>query len=282
MLVGPAQAQGSMDSKTIGATLVVAMAWAQGASAALPVPIIFSGIGGNNTSVSPGTANAAKSAFQAAIGGADNGSGTGTYAAGFRSISWDGVPDALATPHLLPANYFNATSPRGVLLLTPGTGVEVSASTASTLALNFGNINSTYTTNFPAFSPERVFAPIDSNIVQVYFFQPGTNLPAMVRGFGAVFKDVELSNTTSIRFFAFDGSDLGKYFAPAGSSGQAEFFGALFAPTDPPIGHVVITLGTAALGQFVDASLPAVELVVMDDIVYAEPYADEIFDDGFD
>jgi hypothetical protein len=272
-----------MNCKKIGATLVVAMAWAQGAMATLPMPTILSGVGGNNTSVTIGSANAAKSAFQAAIGGADNGSGTGTHASGFRTINWDGVPDALATPHLLPANYFNTTSPRGVLLLTPGTGVEVSASTLSTLALNFGNINSTYTANFPAFSPERVFAPIDSNILQVYFFQPGTNLPAMVHAFGAVFKDVELSNTTSIRFFAFDGSDLGKYFAPFGGGGQAVFFGALFAPTDPPIGHVVINLGTAALGQFVDEDLPAsLELVVMDDMVYAEPQADEIFGDGFD
>jgi len=272
-----------MDYETIGATLLLAMALSQDAFAALPIPITFSGVGGNNTSVTAGSANAAKNAFLASIGGADNGNGTGPHATGFRSISWDGVPDALATPHLLPGNYFNTTSPRGVLLLTPGTGVGVSASTVSALALNFGNINSTYTANFPAFSPERVFAPIDSNIVQVYFFQPGTNQPAMVQGFGAVFKDVELANTTSIRFFAIDGSDLGKYFVPTGSSGQAEFFGALFAPTDPPIGHVVINLGTETLGQFVDENLPAsVELVVMDDMVFAEPHADEIFGDGFD
>src|SRR5262249_40912850 len=152
---------------------------------------------------------------------------------------------------------------RGVLLITPGSGVEVSASTASGLALGFGNINSTYTSNFPAFSPERVFAPIDSNIVQVYFFKPGTNLPAMGRGFGAVFKDVELANKTSIRFFAFDGTDLGTYFVPTGPGASAEFLGLLFAPTDLPIGHVVINLGTSALGPLVDESLPeSVELVV--------------------
>jgi hypothetical protein len=166
------------------------------------------------------------------------------------------------------------------MLITPGSGVEVSASTASGLALYFGNINSTYTSNFAAVSAQRVFAPIDSNIVQVYFFQPGTNTPAIVRGFGAIFKDVELANMTSIRYFAFDGSDLGEYFVPVGNSGDTEFFGALFAPTEP-VGHVVITLGTQALGASTTESA-SVDLVVMDDIVYSEPVTDDIFGDGFD
>jgi hypothetical protein len=268
-----------MSNRWIDRALAVALGLA--ANVAPATPTQFSGVGGDSTS---GGANTAMSVFLAAIGGSNNGNGTGIYAGGFRSITWDSVTDAQATPNLLPANYFNSTKPRGMLLLTPGTGVAVSASTASGLALSFGNINSTYTSNFPAFSSERVFTPMDSNIVQVYFFQPGTNTPAMVRGFGAVFKDVELPNTTSIHYYGFDGSDLGKYFASVGTTGQAEFSGVLFAPTDPPIGHVVITLGTAALGPTVneDLGIPMIDLVVMDDIAYAEPRADDIFADGFD
>jgi hypothetical protein len=261
----------------------IAFAAGLAVNAAFAAPTLFTGIGGNDTSVTAGSANAAKAAFEAAIGGADNFNGTGLYASGFRSINWDGVPDALATPALLPANYFNSTRPRGVLLLTPGTGVAVSASTVSGVSLYFGNINSGYTSNFAAFSPERVFSPIDSNILQLYFFQAGTDMPASVRGFGAVFKDVELANTTSVRFFAMDGADLGKYFVPAGTSNQAEFFGALFASADPPIGHVVITLGTAAIGAGVSDNLvSSIDVVAMDDIVYAEPRTDEIFGDGFE
>jgi hypothetical protein len=241
----------------------------------------FIGVGGTNTSVTAGTANAAKSAFQAAIGGANNGSGTGIFANGFRAINWDGVPDAHAEPNLLPADFFNIASPRGVVLITPGSGVAVSANAASGTPVNFGNINAAYAGNFVAFSPVRLFSPIDSNIVQIYFYVPGTTTPAMVGGFGAIFNDVEAVNTTSIRYFGFDGSDLGTFFVSIGSSGKPEFLGELFAPGDQPIGHVVITLGNAALAASTNESA-LVELVVMDDIVYSEPRADDIFSDGFE
>jgi hypothetical protein len=260
---------------------IIAMAAGFIATHAVAAPTTFSGVGGNNTSVTPGTANAAMSAFLAAIGGANNGSGTGIYANGFRAINWDGVPDSRAAPNLLPSDFYNVTSPRGAVLITPGSGVAASANAASGTPVNFGNINPAYTSNFVVFSPQRLFTPIDSNILQIYFYKPGTTLPAMVRGFGAVFNDVESANTTSIRYFGIDGADLGKYFAPTGSSGQAEFFGALFAPGDPQIGHVVITLGDAALAAGTNESA-FTDLVVMDDIAYAEPRTDIIFADGFE
>jgi hypothetical protein len=268
-----------MNNRQIGSLLAVALGLTTNDAAAAPTT--FTGIGGNNTSITAGTANAAMSAFLAAIGGANNGSGAGPFTNGFRTINWDGVADADATPNLLPANHFNSTSPRGVMLLTPGTGVAVSASTASGLPLRFGDINAGYTSNFGVFSPQRLFAPIDSNLVQVYFYQPGTNLPATVRGFGAIFNDVKLTNTTSMRCFGIDGADLGTFFVPVGSSGQSEFLGLLFATTDPLIGHVVVTLGTNALGASTNESA-SIDLVVMDDISYAEPLADLIFADGFD
>ena len=248
------------------------------AAASPPVAMTFPGVGGNNTSVTAGTANAAKSNFEAAIGGADNGSSTAELSSGFRTINWDGVADVLAEPNLLPADHFNVVSPRGVVLLTPGTGVAVSASVASGVPY-FSDINAAYLSNFTAFSPARVFSPIDSNIVQVYFYQPGTSAPASVRGFGAVFKDVELANVTSMRFFGLDGSDLGKYFVPVGTTGQAEFLGVLF-DSSVGIGHVVITLGNAALSaSTVDTA--SVDVAVMDDFAYAEPRRDDIFNDGF-
>jgi hypothetical protein len=266
-----------MRKKLLAAALAIAATTVTDA-AAFPVHTVFFGTGGNNTSVTPTSANAGKNAFEAAIGGSDNGNSTAVLAAGFRTVTWDAITDAMASPNLLPADHFNSIVPRGVLLLTPGTGVAVSDSTASGTPY-FSDINSTYLTNFMAFSPERVFAPVDSNIVQVYFFQPGTNIPAMVRGFGAVFKDVELPTTTSMRFFGFDGTDYGKYFVQVGSSGEAEFLGVLFGP-EAPVGHVVITLGNAALapGAFDSGSI---DVVAMDDLVYAEPRRDDIFNDGF-
>ena len=267
-----------MSRVRVGSIIAVAVGFV--ATQALAAPTVFTGTGGNNTSVTPGSSNAAMNAFEAAIGGANNGSSIGIHTNGFRSINWDGVPDVYATPNMLPDSYFNSTSPHGVRLLTPGTGVAVSASTASGLALHFGNINATYTSNFVAFSPERLFAPMQSNIVQIYFYQPGTNLPATVQGFGAVFNDVE-SSATTIRYYGFDGASLGSGQVPQpGVTSQSSFFGVLFAPSDPPIGHVVITLGDAPLGGGTDENA-FTDLVVMEDITYSEPRADEIFADGF-
>lgn len=237
-------------------------------------PSTFSGVGGTDAS---GGALNAMSAFRAAIGGANNGSG-GSYPNGFRAIGWDAVPDADAAPNLLPANFFNS---RGVLLITPGTGVEVSARVGSGTPVRFGNIDASYTNTFVAFSPEQLFTPIDSNIVQMYFFVPGTDTPAFTRGFGAIFDDVRTPNATSIRCFGLDGSDLGKFFVPTSNTGgDPEFLGILFPPTQA-IGHVVITLGTDALGAGVLESPPVVDLVVMDDLTFAEPHGDRIFEDGF-
>ena len=60
------------------------------APVALAGPTTFSGVGGTNTS---GAALSALNAFEAAIGGANNGAG-GPRLGGFRTINWDGVPEA--------------------------------------------------------------------------------------------------------------------------------------------------------------------------------------------
>ena len=41
-------------------------------------------------------------------------------------------------------------------------------------------------------------------IVDVNFFIPGSSIPAATQGFGAVFTDVDLPNTTSLMFFGVD------------------------------------------------------------------------------
>ena len=73
-----------------------------------------------------------------------------------REINWDGVPDTLASPNSLPANFFNANSPRGVVFSTPGSGFQVGAN-ATAPPIEFGNFNATYPTIFQTFS-----APADS------------------------------------------------------------------------------------------------------------------------
>src|SRR5437868_8958461 len=62
------------------------------------------------------------------------------YTTLFRSeINWDGVPDALAAPNNLPANFFNVNSPRGVVLATPGTGLD-----RKSTRLNSSHVSNSY------------------------------------------------------------------------------------------------------------------------------------------
>src|SRR6184192_3503491 len=72
---------------------------------------------------SPGDIVAVVDAFRANLGTL-NPNVAGSFGFGRREINWDGVPDAFAAPNLLPANFFNVNSPRGVIFATTGTGFE--------------------------------------------------------------------------------------------------------------------------------------------------------------
>jgi hypothetical protein len=219
---------------------------------------VFSGVGGTNTA---GGAHNAMSAFEAAIGGIDNGSSP-PRSGGHRSVNWDGIPSALADPSFLPGGFYNAGSTRGLDLATPGAGLEVSA--------GFGAVNATYPTDFPAFSPSRVFSPIGSNVTRLTFYLPGTATHATVAGLGAIFRNVEVANSSSIEYFDRGGQSLGKFFAPTSvTKGDAEFLGVLFNPETAA--QVTITTGTTALGP--TDSPPGTNVVVLDDIAYPEPQA---------
>ena len=176
----------------------------------------------------------------------------GSFGSGRREINWDGVPPALAAPSALPADFFNTTSPRGIELSTPGTGFQVSGAVGGTAAINFGNFNAGYT--FQPFSAQRMFTAVGSNVFDVYFFVPGTSVAAVVDGFGAVFEDVDQSNTTSVQFFDVAGANLGTYFVPSLSGG--------------------LSIGASDNGAGSD-------VVVNDDFIYGEP-VDILFADGFE
>jgi len=190
----------------------------------------------------------------------------GSVGSGRREINWDGVPDALAAPNNLPANFFNVNSPRGVVLATPGTGFQVSAN-LGVAPIEFGNINATYPALFTTFSPQRLFTALNSTITDVQFFVPGSTTGALTRGFGAVFTDVDLANTTSLEFFDAANNSLGTFFAAAISGNETlSFLGIDFGSS--LISRVRITSGNLALGPNEDATH---DLVVMDDFIYGEP-----------
>jgi hypothetical protein len=111
---------------------------------------------------------------------------------------------------------------------------------------------------------------------------PGTNgaEPATVRGFGAVFTDVDQPDgsgpgqkqgnrgaSTLIEYFDADDQLLFSSFVPASpGDGSLSFFGIVF--DEARIARVRITSGDVAPGPDDDAKH---DIVVMDDFIYGEP-----------
>lgn len=203
--------------------------------------------------------------------GNNNGGVPGSQTTGRRELNWDGITDDLSAPNLYLGNFFNgAQEPlaRGIVLTTPGTGLMVSA--ANTNPTNtlprFGNINPTYADIFKTFSAEKLFSPIGSNIVEATFFVPGTQTPALIRGFGAVYTDVDTEHT-AFEYFDQNGASLGQFAVPTADNGLS-FLGVAF--DQPIVAKVKISYGTVALGPNDDATH---DVAVMDDFIYGEPVA---------
>jgi hypothetical protein len=225
------------------------------------------------TGANPAAITGARDAFRTDLGGGTVAGANGSFGGLRREINWDGVPDALSAPNNLPANFFNVNSPRGAIFATPGTGFQVSAN-AGVAPIEFGNIDATYSSTFAAFSPQRLFTALGSNILDVSFFVPGTSIPATVSGFGSVFTDVDLANTTSIQYFTAADTSLGTFFAPATVGSETLSFLGVFFDGGERVARVRITNGTTALGAGVtDQNGNTRDLGVMDDFLYSEPLA---------
>jgi hypothetical protein len=195
-----------------------------------------------------------------------------------REINWDG-PGGTATTTDDPITPFNVfLNTRGAQFTTPGIGLSQAPSSGLAGLFN----NPTYETIFSTFSPSRLFTPVGSNITEALFFVPGTNGrdPATVRGFGAVFTDVDQPDgsgpgkkkgnrgaSTLMEYFDAYGKLLFSSFVPA-SPGDASlsFFGIVFE--DARIARVRITTGDVAPGPDDDGKS---DIVMMDDFIYGEP-----------
>jgi len=225
------------------------------------VPILFSAGGADAASI-----QATVDAFRTALGPL-NPNVAMSFPAGRREINWDGVPDMFSSPNAFPANFFNINSPRGVVFATPGSGFQVSAN-AAIGPVEFGNINATYPVDFQTFSPQKLFTAIGSTVTDVNFLSPGSSTPGFVSGFGAVFTDVDLANTTTLQMFDLLGGSLGTFSATPADNGLS-FLGVIFSSGEQ-IGRVRITSGNTAPGP--NDSVSA-DVAVMDDFVYSEPQA---------
>ena len=195
---------------------------------------------------------------------------------GRREINWDGGNPANIATTLTPTPTDNFLNGRGARFTTTGSGFVQAP--ASGLVDVFGN--SSYATIFKAFSPMRLFSPIDSNVTDTLFFVPGhgDEQPATTRGFGVVLSDIDLPDgsgpsekhgnrhaSTLIEFFGINGEVLFSSFAPASpGDGNLTFFGVVF--DDARIARVRITAGAVPGAD--DSQL---DVVMMDDFIYGEP-----------
>src|SRR4030095_847465 len=193
-------------------------------------------------------------AFRAALGNPNNMNNPGPLATGRREINWDGggPPVIDGTAAVTPFVTFQNT--RGGTFTTPGDGLTQAAATGGLLSLDL--INPTYATLFAPFSPNRLFTPLGSNITEGSFSIPGTAgaVAAGVRGFGAVFSEVDLADVTTIEFFDTDGNSLGVFDVPAFQGDQTfSFLGITTSGAEPLIGSIRIVTVSVALAPHSNA-----------------------------
>lgn len=237
-------------------------------------PLVFQAAGPDATSI-----QGAVDAFRAALGD-NNLNNPGPIQKGRREINWDGGnPNLLATT--APVNPFlTFLNTRGSQFKTPGLGLSQappSGGPQGGLAVLFGNPS--YAKIFKAFSLSRLFTPVGSNITEASFSVPGTNgnAPAAVRGFGAVFTDVDQPDgitpgatrrgSTEIDYFDKNGRLIfSSSVPPSPGDGSLSFFGIKF--DDARIASVRIKTGDVAPGPDDDRQH---DIVMMDDFIYGEP-----------
>lgn len=187
---------------------------------------------------------------------------------GRRQIDWDGAPDAISDPNPFPGDFFNFNAfprARGIEFQETGdtTGFELSATEASGTPPVFGQPN-----DFVPFSPERLFTPVGGNTFDVHFFDPADQItPALSRGLGVVFSDVEEANITSMTFYDIDNNVLAKRYAKTGKNQSLSFLGVIF--DEAVIASVSFEVGSSIFDG--DGFLDPGDKVVMDDFIFGEP-----------
>lgn len=248
----------------------------EGTSKDFVTPVVFQAAGPNAAAI-----QSSVDAFRDALGSPNNLNAPGPLDTGRREINWDGGGADTTTAPVTPFNIFLNT--RGGQFTTPGLGLSQAPPSGGAQNGLVGLFNNaSYGTTFKTFSPLRLFTPVGSNITNALFFLPGSNgnVAATVKGFGAVFTDVDQpdgsgpgqkhgnrSASTLMEFFAADGQLLFSSFVPPSpGDGGLSFFGITY--TDARIASVRITTGDTEPGADDEGRH---DVVMMDDFIYGEP-----------
>jgi hypothetical protein len=233
--------------------------------------------------IGAGTAAAtnALNALRAAIGGVNNGGAPPAQTSGRREINWDAVA-------------LDGTGFAGTQVIVAGDSVAIPTTRfqargavfdrLTAVADDLTSVNPGIAGQFPPFSNPLVFAPFGANNQVRVDFVRATAAPAVapaarVSAFGAIFLDVESTNTSFLEFFN-GANSLGRFAVPPGPSGNPEFVGGLFT-AGPVVTHVVLTTGQGVLFNFANGVITsgaadvtvtgAVDQVALDDFIYSEP-----------
>jgi hypothetical protein len=207
----------------------------------------------------------AMTAFEAAVGGADNGTTAGEQGGGYRHATWDQIAldgtdpgsSTIEPGHVtIPAR--NRLEPWGLEL-----GPEIAVANDG-----FHSVGSSV--RFTPFSSPNVWGPFNSTTAEFDLVAPGAQgtaaTPSQTRGLGIVFLNAGAS--TEIDYYNGDNL-LGSVSAPTSST--TSFAGLLFP--DPAVTRVVVMLGGGEIFGWDGSNVSpgGANPVAGDDIVLAEP-----------
>lgn len=222
-------------------------------------------IGGDNTTAS---IQATVDAFRLALGNPNNGNAAGPLASGRREINWDGG-GAATTVSATPLLAFQVI--RGAIFSTGAGGGFAQVTPANAGSAPF---NPTYATLFTTFSLQRIFSPLGFNFTDVTFGIPGQpGSQAAVRGFGAVFTDVDIAGSSRIEFYGLDDTLIYSQDVAVDTVGDAglSFLGAV--GTGELIRRVRIISGNTPIVPGGPNEGGGIDIVAMDDFLFGEPQA---------
>lgn len=183
-------------------------------------------------------------AFRTSLGEPNNVNNPGNTE-GHRQINWDGA----GVPFEMPGNFFADTIDRGLTITSHSNHFRVSNpgnETDSDVDNRFDSINPLASQDFSTFSANRLFSPIKDKKINITFTVPGAAhpTPATVTGFGAIFVDVDLFNTTKVTYLDQFDCEIYSAFVLPNDKGLS-FLGVTFG--EPFIKTVIIELGNAKL-----------------------------------
>lgn len=185
------------------------------------------------------------------------------------------MPDSASSPNNFA---FNGFAGRGAVFnsVASFTGdnpfvLSADSTNPTGSAVRYGDLDPSHTATFQAFSPERLFVARGSNVIEIRFVIPGTQIPATVSGFGAVFTDVDNNNNTFMEFYDAAGRQLAEA-APQAASNGLSFLGISFNAGEK-VAKVLIRLGNAPLAPGNVDGQNGVDVVATDDFIYGEPRA---------